>query len=313
MERWEQSDVFQRLWRPDVWAVSEDSIKHNLRVKVYPDGSATVMCSDRTIFREAGFELSGEAPREAGAKPERGEGQEAAGEGTDGGPSADNVARARRRARSAVSDLARCTGFTHFVTLTLSPEHIDRYDMRAVMKKLNTWLDNRVRRNGLAYVLVPEYHRDGAIHFHGLFNGVLEYQDSGTISMGSGAPRRPRSLAQRKKWLENGGHVVYNVPAWKFGFSTAIELYGDRRAAVGYVCKYIGKSSEKIGGRWYLSGGNLRRPRVLCGDADYQEAAALAGPDGCFSIGELGASMACIDVNDLEVLADVLSVMARPG
>lgn len=58
---------------------------------------------------------------------------------------------------------------------------------------------------------------------------------------------------------------------WRFGFSTAIELYGNYKSAVGYVCKYISKETEKIGGRWYYSGGALKRPDVVLTDVDFNQ------------------------------------------
>ena len=158
--------------------------------------------------------------------------------------------RAQRRARVAVRDLGLCNEWEYFVTLTLDRQRIDRYDAAEVVRHLNRWLDNRVRRNGLAYVLVPERHKDGAIHFHGFFNAALSAVDSGH--------------------KDSGGHAVYNLPSWGWGFSTAIALYGDRAAAVGYCCKYIAKQQEKIGGRWYYSGGALRRPEVEWVDADFE-------------------------------------------
>ena len=45
---------------------------------------------------------------------------------------------------------------------------------------------------------------------------------------------------------------------------------GERAAAVGYCCKYIAKQQEKIGGRWYYSGGQLRRPQVSWSDVDFE-------------------------------------------
>lgn len=158
--------------------------------------------------------------------------------------------RAQRRARVAVRDLGLCNDWEYFVTLTLDPARINRYDPAEVVRHLNHWLDNRVRRDGLCYVLVPEHHRDGAIHFHGFFNGALAAVDSGH--------------------KDDGGHPIYNLPAWGWGFSTAIRLYGERAAAVGYCCKYIAKQQEKIGGRWYYSGGALRRPEVSWSDVDFE-------------------------------------------
>ncbi len=262
--------------------VSEAVIKHNTQVKIYPDG-VRVLVADRCIFLERGWEY--EQPRRAAAELP---------DGSEEGPrdpaarERESIERSKRRARAAVYDLARCTDFRYFVTLTTSAEKVDRLDDEAVFRKLHNWLDNHVRRNGLSYVLVPEYHKKGGLHFHAFFNGALPVIDSGTLSIpGVKKPRRPRSEAERRRLLDEGAHVVYNLPAWSLGFTTAIELYGSRSAAVGYVCKYITKAERKIGGRWYYSGGDLRRPEVLYADTDFSEAAAKAG--GSFTIEELGA------------------------
>ncbi len=78
--------------------------------------------------------------------------------------------------------------------LTLDPARVNRYDVREVTRHLNHWLDNQVRRKGLAYVLVPERHKDGAIHFHGFFNDALEARDSGTVSA---RPESPQEAQER--------------------------------------------------------------------------------------------------------------------
>ena len=176
---------------------------------------------------------------------------------------AEDIERSMRRARAKVRRLALANEFQYFVTLTLDEMMVDRYDMSAVVKKLNAWCSNAVQRHGLKYLLVPELHKDGAVHFHGFFNAALPAVDSGTIKVpGSKKPRKPRSKAQRAEWLAAGGQVVYNLPGWTLGFTTAMELYGEYPAAVAYVCKYIGKGGTKPGGRWYYSGGDLREPAV---------------------------------------------------
>ena len=240
-------------------------ISHNARVKTYPDGSQELLVCEAPIFRRSGWEEEPRASRPGRVRREA-------------DPEHRDVERAMRRARAQVKDLALCTPFRYFVTLTLDGGRVDRYDMGAITRKLNSWLDNQVRRKGLAYVLVPERHRDGAIHFHGFFNDALPVTDSGTVSLpGGGKPRRPRSEAQRAAWLAQGGRVVYNLPGWTLGFTTAIGLYGEYARAVGYVCKYFGKGGEKIGGRWYYSGGALGRPRVDYADVPVTEAQALPG------------------------------------
>ena len=243
-------------------------ITHTGRIKTYPDGSQELMACSKPVFREAGWEARKAAPRR----------ERQVVEGDGGG----DIQRAVRRARSQVRDLALCNPFTHFVTLTLDKDRVDRYDMAAITRKLNAWLSNQVQRRGLIYVLVPERHKDGAVHFHGFFNDTLEMVDSGTmVPPGGGKPRKPRSKAQRAAWVAQGGHVVYNLPGWSLGFTTAMELYGDYHSAVTYVCKYIGKDmsqgAAKIGGRWFYSGGALERPRVEYAPLDWRELAAEPG------------------------------------
>lgn len=224
----------------------------------YPDGSLDIVASSAPIFKPKGLETAGKekaAPGAAGAAEGRREKRQ---------PKADkeDLERARSRARSKVRRLALANEFRWFVTLTIDPAKLDSYDVAAVTRRLNQWLSNQVKRRGLRYVLVPEFHQSGRVHYHGFFSDSMEAVDSGTITgvPGSKRPRKPRSKAQRSEWLAAGGKVVYNLPGWPYGFTTAIELYGEYAAAVAYVTKYIGKDSQKIGGRWYSSGGALAQP-----------------------------------------------------
>ena len=173
---------------------------------------------------------------------------------------AENLRRSQRRAKKKVFDLIVCNDFDCFVTLTLNPEQIDRGDYGAIMKRLNAYLDNRVRRKGLFYLGVPELHKNGGFHFHFLCNSAaLSLADSGTVScMGHKRPIKIQT-ADRLHIKQDDRHTVYNVTDWKLGFSTAIKTYGSPMAIGNYIGKYITKG-EKVGGRWYYSGGDLRRP-----------------------------------------------------
>ena len=245
-------------------------ITHSARMKSYPDGSFEIMAADSSCFRAPGWEEHGkEATRRRSAAEPRKEAVE--------GTSPADQERSMRRAAARLRDLALCNDFRWFVTLTLDPAKIDRHDMQALTRILNRWSDNRVRRKGLRYLLVPERHKDGAIHLHGFFNDALPLVDSGTISRPGGKPRKPRSAAQAAQWLAEGGKRVYNIPDWSLGFSTALELTGDYHAAVAYVCKYVRKQQEKIGGRWFYSGGKLEEPMVFYLDIDYREVEAIEG------------------------------------
>lgn len=251
--------------------MSESELNNNAIVYSYPCGMVDIICASDKTFTGPGWELAenyraeGEAkpaPREAGKKSE-GEDRE----------------RSMRRARANLRRLALANQFDWFVTLTLDKTKVDRYDPAAIMKTMNRWLDNMVRRHGLRYVLVPELHElekghtERAYHFHGFFAGDgLEVIDSGTIKLpGVKKPKRPRNEEEREQWLQNGGHVVYNLPQWPLGFTTAIGLYGEYGSAVAYICKYVGKQhGERPMGRWYYSGGALAKPEKTYCALDYR-------------------------------------------
>ena len=262
--------------------VAESDIKSCGKFKCFPDGSWEILVASKPIFGGGGWELSDKSDTKS-SKPQSGK------------HDAADIDRARRRAAAKVRDIARCTTFRWFVTLTFNAAVVDRYSPSDCLRKMRSWLDNRVRRNGLAYILVPELHKDGALHFHGFFNDAdIGIVDSGTLRViGSKHPRRPRSERQRAEWLSNGAQPVFNISDWSFGFSTAIEIYGDYNAAIGYCCKYIGKQGDKIGGRWYYSGGNLHTPDVSFIDCDYYTVAA--DPRAyCFKIDGTGAAFALL-------------------
>ena len=224
-----------------------------------------ILASTEPDFGPRGWERSDDWTRPKPAKarldPQSGSKQEPGGDKPQA--AAEDIERSMRRARAKVRRIALSNEFRYFVTLTLDPMKVDSCDGQAVVRKLNAWASNAVQRHGLRYILVPERHKKGGIHFHGFFNDAFPAVDSGTVRVPwAKKPRRPKSEAERAEWLAAGGRVVYNLPGWSLGFTTAMELYGDYPAAVAYVCKYIGKDGTKPAGRWYYSGGDLREPEM---------------------------------------------------
>lgn len=223
------------------------------------------MASTAPVFRGDGWE-----DPQAWAKPMLSETVPPGSQGvTSGEP---DIARSMRRARARVRRLALANSFRWFVTLTLSPEKINRYDPGEVVRKLSQWCNNNVKRRGLKYILVPERHKDGAIHFHGFFNDCLEAVESGHA--------------------DKQGHMIFNLPGWTLGFTAAVEVYGDYAGAVAYVCKYIGKQGDKPAGRWYYSGGNLLEPQVLFAEISPRELRERFG-DRAFMI-QIGGNLLAV-------------------
>lgn len=150
------------------------------------------------------------------------------------------------RTRSVLSDLCLCNDFEWFVTLTFSPHKVKYRDNLSCCKSvLTSWL-NHQRYNhspNMKYIAVPEFHKDGAVHFHLLmsdFHGAM----------------RPSGVKNKN------GRDIYNISYWNrdYGFSTAVKI-DNIEAVSAYVRKYITKDMILLPGqKRYLCSNNLIRP-----------------------------------------------------
>lgn len=153
------------------------------------------------------------------------------------------------RSLQTVYKYARSNLWEWFFTLTFNPEKVDSFNYQEVTEKLAKWLNNlrRVCPN-MKYLVVPEKHKSGRYHFHGLFSNVdeLRFIDSGHT--------------------DEGGHTVYNVGNYSLGFSTAVkigETLEDSAKISSYLSKYITKDLTEgtFGKKRYWASRNLDLPR----------------------------------------------------
>lgn len=157
----------------------------------------------------------------------------------------DDRRRSTNRCKNMVYQLARNNRWDWFVTLTLDEKKIDRYDYDLVSTKLTKWLNN-LRRicPDMIYMFVPEQHKDGAYHLHGLMGRVenLRFKDSGH-----------KDAKER---------IIYNVGNYKYGWSTATRV-SDNEAVISYILKYITKEliRDTKGKRHYWASKNLEKPK----------------------------------------------------
>ena len=165
----------------------------------------------------------------------------------------------RQRARARVRDMALCNPFEYFFTWTIAPDLLDRYDPKAIYPKLRNFLSNAVRRKGLSYLIVPEYHEQKpgedkpAIHFHGLCA-------LGKVEIKRAKDKRGHRMTDRN------GRPVFHMTDWKYGFSTRVPLDENRERTANYIVKYITKNggAEKIFGKWYLHSRDLvKGPEII--------------------------------------------------
>ena len=183
----------------------------------------------------------------------------------------DNLSRSFRRTRSALYMHARQCNWEYFITLTYSPDKLEnRYDFSLCMKKVHTWINNCKKRKAenLLYLLVPEQHKDGAWHIHGLLCNTtgLTFTDSGK---------------------RHNGKIVYNLDDWKLGFSTATKVT-DTYKVSNYITKYITKDLCAItsGKQRYFVSKSIPKPKTFTAlidpdelDSFIQEVADSCGAD----------------------------------
>lgn len=155
--------------------------------------------------------------------------------------------------------------WTHMFTLTISPDKLDRFDYALCGKKVCTFWNNAKKRHGVEYLLIPELHRDGAIHFHGLMAaGSLPLSDSG------------------KK--DKAGRPVYNIQTYHYGFTTAVPLdAGTSEFVCKYITKYITKDLIRITPRsFYYSQGLKSQVEIQYFNTDfYREFTFVPSRDVC--------------------------------
>lgn len=253
----------------------ETEIRFNARTKLYPNGSTKSIVCNRAIFRDPNYvrvhtkKQKESPPAEPNAKLQeflkdciamgvtvrfittaepKPDSDPAPAPAPDRGDRDDNL----KRTKEKVFDIAMLNKFEYFVTWTLDKEKIDRYDPKVVSKKLSKFLNNMVSRYDLKYLVIPEHHKDGAIHMHGLISGNFHLVDSN---------RKTKS-----------GKIIYNMPGWSWGHSTAIETYGENENISKYITKYLTKDFRKIFGKYYYSGGDIIRDApIILDNWDYDQ------------------------------------------
>ena len=156
----------------------------------------------------------------------------------------DDRRRSANRCKNVIYQLARNQKWDYFVTLTLDSKKIDRYNYDILQKKMTSWLRNLRRvAPDMIYLFVPEHHKDGAYHFHGLIGrcGNIRFVDSGH--------------------KDHKGRSIYNIGNYRFGWSTATPVT-DNESVIRYISKYITKEliTDTIGKKHYWASRNLDRP-----------------------------------------------------
>ena len=247
--------------------------RYNTKIKSYRDGSCTVVYCDKNIFMSDNEFIDDDPLLYAAALRSLNQSvTKSVAEELNISRPVSKAAEERKRSDSLkravdkVYDIAFQNDWKYFLTCTISDDNgFDRNSPIEVYEKLKIWLSNMVSRKDLQYMFIPEYHPNGnGIHLHGLVNDVLPLVDSGRILFNDGKAWRREDVVKRG-FNADSFKTIYNCPAWKYGFTTAIPVSGSPARLACYITKYITKDTKQIFGKYYLSSRNIvREADVIC-------------------------------------------------
>lgn len=189
------------------------------------------------------------------------------------------------RAKSTIYDLINSNIWEYFVTITFNPTKskemgLDLTKPQLVQKFLTTFIKNQNRKinSNIEYVLIPEYHENGNVHFHGVLRGLnkkdlkqaLNNQeflkdDNNNLLVDDNNNPIPNKYYQTP--LTRNGNSVYNwQPFSKYGFTDFEEIRNKSRIG-SYCTKYINKElearSNEFGAHLYICSNGLNRSKKV--------------------------------------------------
>ena len=160
--------------------------------------------------------------------------------------------RALWKIKTKIKDYILCNDFDYFWTLTFDS---DRYNYTVAFEKMGKWLEKMRKKYGkFNYIMIPELHKDGAIHFHGVTGGL--------------------NAVVRDSGVKHKGVKVYNCTDWQHGFTTLTRVRSKEKTAT-YVTKYVTKEMQNSivgkGKKKYWCSRGLRLPAVSYTDLNLGE------------------------------------------
>ena len=156
------------------------------------------------------------------------------------------------RARSKIREYALNKNFNAFCTFTFSPRDWDRKNFMTCKKAITEYMYRDLKLT--SWLLVPELHKDGSIHFHGLI-----YIDKKLCTYGY-------TKASNKGVSFN--HYYLPCVNEEFGrndiqfFNTDNKL--DAIGAVTYIVKYLTKESFALFGLSYFCARGMKTDVLWC-------------------------------------------------
>lgn len=156
--------------------------------------------------------------------------------------------------RRRIKWYALSNDFRWFVTLTFNPEKIDSFNFDIAKNALLKWCRlMRDRYKRFDYLIIPELHKSGAVHFHGLLGDVSANFVEATH------PRTGKPLVRHDR-------QVYNLADWEYGYTDCEQIESPERAA-SYITKYVTTAlltnKEMYNKKRYYNSQGLHKPEVV--------------------------------------------------
>lgn len=167
---------------------------------------------------------------------------------SDKAPDEARFANSVSRSRSRVYELAMCNEFQFFCTFTLNADYKNRNDLKSFSKDFGQLIRNynRCYEKSVKYLIVPERHKTGEWHAHGLLLG----------------------LSNDDFQINKYGYRDWRYYSSAFGFIN-IQDVDNRSAISAYITKYITKdlAMQALPAKahlYYASQGLKRKEDITC-------------------------------------------------
>lgn len=164
--------------------------------------------------------------------------------------------------RRRIKGYALANDFKWFATLTFNPEKVDSLNYNMAKSTLLKWCRlMRDKYGKFDYLIIPELHKSGAVHFHGLLGDVAaSFTEAVNPKTNNPVIRHDRQ--------------VYNLADWEYGFSDCERIENSERAA-SYITKYITTAlltdKEMYNKKRYFNSQGLLKPKITFDMTDNSE------------------------------------------
>lgn len=157
-----------------------------------------------------------------------------------------------KRVKTNIVNLAfNYDNWEYFITLTFDFRKVGEYSHEKAIELLTKWINNQKHQNiDMKYLLVPEFHKSGRLHFHGLVADVPKWKFEKSINPNTGKP------------IKQNGLQIYNLTNYKLGFTTISKIQ-DQEKVSNYISKYATKELITLKNKkryWYSR--NLEKPKT---------------------------------------------------